>query len=91
MENHVAAATVGFVAFVFLALLLLATEATAKTRDESSLLQWRQEFADRMGWGSWERFQQNPIMLCLQVWMMRAVTFTAFCFTCWHAANAVFE
>ncbi|KAE9632681.1 hypothetical protein [Parasedimentitalea maritima] len=60
-----------------------------KTRDQSSLLKGQRDIADKFGWGDIERFKQSRAALAAQVWIMRAVTLAAFCFTCWHAASAV--
>ncbi|WP_417604163.1 hypothetical protein [Primorskyibacter flagellatus] len=91
MVNYVALAAVGFALFIFLVLLLLGAETKKRTSHESSLLQWRREIADRFGWGSQEKIQQHPYALEIQVWVLRAATLAAFCFTCWHTANAEFQ
>jgi len=91
LTNHVALAAVGFAAFVFLGLVALAARATVNTRTDSSLLKGRRLIAEKIGMGAWERLQQEPGVLIAQVWLLRAFTLTAFCFTCWHLANAVFE
>jgi hypothetical protein len=85
----VAIASVGFVVFVFCGLVLLGAEAMRKTRNQSSLLEGQRDIADEFGWGKIERFKQSEAVLLAQVWIMRAVTLAAFCFTCWHAASAV--
>ncbi len=91
MENHVVLATLGFVGFVWFALIAMAVQSMAKTRNESSLLQGRRRIAEKFGWETWENAQQHPATLWAQVWLTRALTLAAFCFTCWHLANAVFE
>ncbi|MFY0680977.1 MAG: hypothetical protein JXR13_10420 [Thalassovita sp.] len=89
--NHVAIASTSFAGFVFLTLILLGAEIARKTRNESSLMQGRRDIADRFGWGDWERMLQHPVVLEIQVWILRLITFAIFCFTCWHTANAVWN
>ncbi len=60
-----------------------------KTRSESSLLQGRRLIADRLGLGAHERLIQSPAMMGMQIWALRLATLAAYCFTCWHTANAV--
>ncbi|RCW80813.1 hypothetical protein [Paracoccus lutimaris] len=89
MKAHIVLAVIGFATFVWMALLALAAEATKRTRDASTLLDWRREIASKHGLGAIERLGQHPASLAAQVWVLRVLTLAALCFTCWHIVSAL--
>ena len=92
MENpHIPLALIGLALFAFLLMIALAAGTLEKTRDESSLLEFRQDFANRHGWGNWEEIQQHPYALAAAKWITRAAALAAFAFTCWHSVNAILQ
>jgi hypothetical protein len=88
---HIPFAFMGLAAFVFLLIVSFLANTHEKTRNESSHLEFRQDFADRHGWGHWETRQQHPILLATTKWITRAAALAAFAFTCWHTVNAILQ
>lgn len=89
MNEHIGPAVVGFVVFVWLALITAAAGALQRTHKASSLLAWRRDLAVKFGLGAVERFSQHPIVLSLQLWALRVFTLSALLFSCWHFVGAL--
>ena len=89
VANHLAIAAAGFGAFIFFALGATFTSVLCRTRNESSLLKWRQQRADELGLGTIERFSQHPLSLLVNKWLSFALAAAALAFTGWHIVSAI--
>lgn len=89
MTNHLALAVVGFVAFIFTALIAAFAQSLHATGRESSYFQGRMMIAHKIGFGWLEHLAQSQTALLLQKWIAFAVAAAALIFTVWHALMAM--